>query len=369
MPTQSYNTGNSIFDLHGAGQNVVADYQYITTLLDNIPDNTDNLIDAKDVRDAIWSLWSQIQDLSAISVTVSVDYDRTRPSTNTTSVGGVPTGSTFSGTIQDVLDRIFYPYAPPTCSLSGGGDRLFGSSTAVTLGFVINRKEKPITQITQTAPIIGSTPVAVPSTLSQPGTTYVTFTSGPSTTPPNWTTTATHSISPSAPGPISETVTYTLSVSDGTSTATAQSSVVWKNYLYYGTIDLSSLSNPNLTVYPDGSNQGAVDTAVLLVTAFVTDTRIKATAGTNDRPLASKQFATSFALNLQSYAAANKYLFFAWPTAFGTPTFKVNGSPNTAFTKVRSNSVFVNEAGWSGTRYDVWVSNTQYGTVDTFNIV
>ena len=54
-------------------------------------------------------------------------------------------------------------------------------------------------------------------------------------------------------------------------------------------------------------------------------------------------------------------------TAFGTPTFKINGLSNSAFTKVKSNFVFTNESNFSGVNYDVWISNTAYGT-STINI-
>ena len=160
MPTQSYNTGNAIFDNNGGNQNVVADYAYISDLLANIPDNNTNQIDAKDVRDAVWTLWNRIEDINiglsssginiggSSSATFSADlrYDRDRPS-SAAAVGGVPTGSTFSGTLQDVFDRIFYPYTAPTCALSGGGDRQFGSNTSVTLNFTLNKLEKPITAV------------------------------------------------------------------------------------------------------------------------------------------------------------------------------------------------------------------------------
>ena len=39
MPTQSYNTGNEIYDNNYGNQNVIADYKYISDLLANIPDN------------------------------------------------------------------------------------------------------------------------------------------------------------------------------------------------------------------------------------------------------------------------------------------------------------------------------------------
>lgn len=375
MPTQSYNTGNSIYDAYAPGNpNVVADYQFISTLLDNIPDNTANLIDAKDVRDAVWTLWNRIDDIviglssSGISIggsssgTFSADlsYNRARPST-AAPVGGVPTGSTFSGTIQDVLDRIFYPYTAPSCSLSGGGTRLFNGSTVVSLNFTVNKNEKPITYIGLTK-LDGTTTFTVPASISQNNTTPASFATTGATTPPTQVTYATHS---TPPGGLSVTNTYTLTVSDGQSTVNANTSVTWMNYYYYGTLDLSSLpsnANPDLSVRPDGSNSAAVAASIIQIGTFVTDAVIKATAGTNNRPIANKSLTTSKSLTLSNFAAGDKYLFFAWPTAFGTPTFTVNNLQNTAFTKVRNNTTFVNENGWSGTNYDVWVSNTVYGT-------
>lgn len=376
MPTQSYNTGNSIYDTYAPGNpNVIADYQFISTLLDNIPDNTANLIDAKDVRDAVWTLWNRIDDIivglssSGISIggsssaTFSADlsYNRTRPSTQTPFVGGVPTGSTFSGTIQDVLDRIFYPYQPPTCSLSGGGTRLFNGSTVVNLNFTVNKSEKPITYIGLTK-LDGTVTFAVPASISQNNTTPASFTTANDTVPPTQVTYATHS---TPPGGLSVTNTYTLNVSDGQSNATSTTSVTWMNYYYWGTLDLSSLPsnpNPDLSIRPDGTNAAAVASSIVQLSSFVTDTVIKATSGTNNRPQAFKNLTTSRSLTLSNFAAGDKYLFFAFPTGFGAPTFTVNNLQNTAFTKIRNNTTFVNENGWSGTNYDVWISNTVYGT-------
>lgn len=370
MSTQSYNTGNTIYDNNGGNQNVIADYAYISNLLANIPDNNTNLIDAKDVRDAIWTLWNRIDDLGAsFSATFSADlrYDRTRLS-SAAPVGGVPTGSTFSGTIQDVLDRIFYPYTPPTCALSGGGNRQFGAGISVTLSFTLNKFEKPITAASlQLLP--GTVPITpIPSVVTQNNTIPATF--GPSTgstTPASVVTYATHSVAPSA---VSESNTYTLTVGDGQASATATTTVTWMNYLYYGTLNLSTLSgnaNPDLTVRPDGSNSAAVASSIVQITAAIDSNTIKASAGTFNRVLVSKSLTTSRVLNLADYAAGNNYLFFAWPTLFGTPTFKINGLSNSAFTKVKSNFVFTNENGFSGVNYDVWISNTVYGT-STINI-
>jgi hypothetical protein len=381
MSTQSYNTGNTIFDSNGGNQNVIADYAYISNLLANIPDNNTNQIDAKDVRDAVWTLWNRIEDINiglsssginiggSSSATFSADlrYDRERPS-SAASVGGVPTGSTFSGTLQDVFDRIFYPYTAPTCALNGGGDRLFGSGTSVTLNFTLNKFEKPITAVS--IQLLSGTNIItpIPSVVTQNNTTPATF--GPSTlstTPASIVSYATHSVIPTT---TSFPNTYTLTIGDGKGTSNATTTVTWKNYFYYGTLNLSTLSgnpNPDLTVRPDGSNSAAVASSIIQIRDSITSNTIKATAGTQNRVLASKFFATSRSLSLSDYAAGGNYLFFAWPTAFDTPTFKINGLSNSAFTKVKSNFVFTNESNFSGVNYDVWISNTAYGT-STINI-
>jgi hypothetical protein len=380
MSTQSYNTGNTIYDSNGGNQNVVADYAYISDLLANIPDNNTNLIDAKDVRDAVWTLWNRIEDIntglssSGINIygtgsgTFSADlrYDRTRLS-SAAPVGGVPTGSTFSGTLQDVFDRIFYPYTAPTCALSGGGNRQFGASTAVTLSFTLNKFEKPVTAASIQL-LSGTSPITIPSVITQNNTNPASF--GPSTlgtTPASIVTYATHS---ATPGSVSESNVYTLTIGDGQSSANATTTVTWMNYLYYGTLDLSALSgnpNPDLTVRPDGSNSAAVASSIVQIAASIDSNTLKATTGTYNRVLVTKVLSLSRTLSLSDYAAGNNYLFFAWPTLFGTPTFKINGLSNSAFTKVKSNFVFTNENGFSGVNYDVWISNTVYGT-STINI-
>ena len=381
MSTQSYNTGNAIYDSNGGNQNVVADYAYISNLLANIPDNNTNLIDAKDVRDAVWTLWNRIEDIntglssSGINIyatgsgTFSADlrYDRTRAS-SAAAVGGVPTGSTFSGTLQDVFDRIFYPYTAPTCALSGGGTRQFGSNTAVTLSFTLNKFEKPVTAVSIQL-LSGTTPILpIPSVITQNDTTPATF--GPSTLSTTQVSIVTYATHSATPGATSEANTYTLTIGDGKASSNATTTVTWMNYLYYGTLDLSGLSgnsNPDLTVRPDGSNSGAVGSSIIQITGSIDSNTIKASVGTYNRPLASKIFATSRALSLTDYVAGDNYLFFAWPTSFGAPTFKINGLSNSAFTKVKSGFTFVNESGFSGVVYDVWISNTIYGT-STINI-
>ncbi len=53
---------------------------------------------------------------------------------------------------------------------------------------------------------------------------------------------------------------------------------------------------------------------------------------------------------------SGQYLYFAWPTSFGVPSFTVNGLLSTAWSKVRDTSLFVNASGGI-VDYDVWRSD------------
>lgn len=65
---------------------------------------------------------------------------------------------------------------------------------------------------------------------------------------------------------------------------------------------------------------------------------------------------------------SGEYLVINFPTSFGTPTFIVNGLTNTAFTKVRSASNFVN-AGGGTIVIDTWISNNTSGSpIASFSI-
>jgi len=56
-------------------------------LLQRLADNTTNQIDAKDVRDSIWTLYNQILTVASQSLTQSFSYTLATPST--IGVGGI----------------------------------------------------------------------------------------------------------------------------------------------------------------------------------------------------------------------------------------------------------------------------------------
>ena len=315
---------------------ISADYRTVVyDLLSVLPDNAANLIDAKDVRDSVWTLWNRIDDVEiSASASLSANTNYIRAAAMQVGVGGAVIGTTFSGTIQDALDKILYPYVSQSNSLSvlTGSSRQFGSSTVVALSWTVTKNSNSITSIT----VDGSS--VSPTGNTQTGTK---------------STSATHSLVPIT---VSEVQTYTFSTSDSTTTKNTNTTVTWMNKRYWGYIDLTTCvpSNPDLTLSPGSS---------AAVGSFITDVKIKALTGAGVG--SGSELATTLSKTYTSINAASKYLCFAWPTLFGTPTFVVGGLSNTAFTKVRSNSTFSNESGFTGVKYDVWVSNTAYNSATT----
>ncbi len=314
---------------------ISADYRFtVVDLLTVLPDNAANLIDAKDIRDSIWTLWNRIEDVeitASQSLSSNTNYIRNTPTQLV--VGGAATGTTFSGTIQDALDKILYPYVAQTHVFSASNNsRQFGSSTSVTLSWTVIKNSDSIVSIT-----VDGTSVS-PTGASQSGTIA---------------TTATHSSSPSG---VNQVQIYTFSTSDGTTSLSTTASVTWSNKRYWGFMDLTACapSNPDLTLTPGSS---------AAVGSFITDAKIKGMTGAGVG--SGGELSTSIGRTYTNINASGYYLCFAWPTLFGTPSFYVGGFNNTAFTKVRSNSAFSNEFGFTGTNYDVWISNTAYNSQTT----
>lgn len=317
-----------------SGTNVNANYIYqVGDALYELKDNTSNLIKPQDIRDSIWTLWNRIDDAQIIAsqslyASSGTTYINSNPTT--IAVGGIPIGSSFSATysVQQMFDMLLYPYTSPTLALSANNTpRQFGSSTAVTLTWSVVKTKEAITAITvdgsSISPINGGNQNSTKATL------------------------ATHSLVPTT---VQEIQTYTMSVVDAAlKTTTKTTTITWQHKIYWGSIDLSSLGNPNLTTSPSSASS---------VGSYITASLVKNLTGAGVSP--GSALATSYSKTYTGINGASKYLIFAHPTIFGsTPTFVVNGLANSAFTKVWSSNAFVNESGFSS-NYDVWVSNTAY---------
>lgn len=326
----------SSYSIGGASSSLSYEYSTLDELLLGLLDNTSGSIKAIDVRNVTYTLWELAAGLSqslAVSGTAATEYTSATPSSNQSPVGGVVTGSTFSGSIQNVLDRIFYPYVAPVPSIStiGTGFREFGAPLSVTLNYSVALGTKYI----------------IPTTLVVAGT--------PKIFPPysgSHLTTSTHSSSPIA---VSQSSSFVISVNDGVSTYYATQSFYWLNRRFWGRIDLSSVGNPNLTESPISIASAAslcTDSAILSLNG----------AGANGLMYGS-ELTVSKEKIYKDIDGQGEYLIFAWPStvpgATG-PVFRVNGNINTAFSNVRTSSPLVNSFGFSGTDYEVWISNTRY---------
>lgn len=327
------------------GVNVNSDYIFdVGTALYQLRDNTTELIDPKDIRDSIWTLWNRVDDVQiTASQSIATPTTFTNPLATTVTVGGITAGTTFAGTysLQQMLDLMLYPYQSPILSLSiNNTPRQYGSGLAATLTWGVTKKSNTITGIS-----VNGTTIATTGT-TQNGTLAVT---------------ATHSLSFNTL--TNESQTFTMSVTDNKpATISTTTTLNWRHKIYWGNVNLSGAGNPNLTNHPLEAPS---------VAAICTDVVVRSLSGASISP--GYALATSYVRNYNGINGAGLYLIFAHPTSFYTaagrdPIFKVNGLPNTAFTKVRSNSPLVTDTGIT-VNYDVWVSNTaQNSSIDIFEV-
>lgn len=309
----------------GTGSNIESrEFDNFNDLLNQLPDNTSNLIDPSDIRDSVYTLWQRIDDVNLIaSSAASASAFFQNPDPTPITVGGIQAGTTFPTptTMQDMWNQLLYPYVAPGVSISGGGVREFGSSNAVTLNWTVTKNSEDIQSIV----VNGVPEIGAPFTTNQSGFQNAFATQDIPTT-------------------------FTITANDGTSTVSATTTVTWQSRRYWGRVDLSSIGNPNLT-----TNPGAVSSIVPLLNDAVILALNGAGVGSG-----SELNANSISKTYNGINGSGQYLVFAWPSSFSnsqTPQFVVNGLPNTAFTRIRNNSPFVNAFGYT-TNYEVWISNT-----------
>lgn len=301
-------------------------YPNVQDLLYKLVDNTSNLIQAKDVRDSVYTLWekiSEVQTTASQSASASSYYTNLSPSV-ASNLAGIPAGSTFSGaSMQEMWDKLLYPYVSPYTSISGGNTREFGDSNVVNLSWSATKNTKPLTFITLKKNG-GTIQNVVVTGNSQTGTFATTAVSNSNTT-------------------------FNIEVVDSNTptptTVYGYTYVYWDNRRYWGTlpsghvlttISSSPFSHSNLSGL--GSELGSGYTQTRSIT-------------------------TNF-----------DYVVFIWPSnsvnlSTNPPHVSIGGFGNNNWIKTRSNVTFTNQFGYTGTTYDVWVfGNTQAPNTFTYVI-
>jgi hypothetical protein len=291
----------------------------IEGMLDVLPNNTSNQIQAQNVRDVVAGLWVAIQGLSqSIANQNTVLYNNSNPSS--IAVGGLPVGSVFNGTVQQVFDRMFYPYVQPIISLTSNPSVLeFGNPNTVVLNWSIHAKSNDIFSAIVFRP--------VPLNVSPPTNNNSQIGNVTGTPTLNTTTTFTFSVND----------LNTVNNTGGTYLTTA--AVSWGLRRYWGTFPTFGSMSSSQVIGLTGAGSGL-----------------------------GSELATSRVQTRNGINGGGQYLVFAWPSTFGEPSIVVNGLINNAFTKVNTNLVVTNTFGYTAS-YSVYMSNTpQNSPISSFQI-
>lgn len=273
------------------------------------------------------TFYSGSTDLSLLLGSNSVLY--TNSGATPTTIGGISAGSTFSNkTMQEMWDALLYPYQVPAFSsfsrtnlestyevgqlLVAGAQTFTWATTnssnvsANTISIVQNFA--PITTLLSSSANDGTEALVLSDTYSAATSTSVTL----------------------------YTISAVNSLNNSFSTTISRN---WRHKRYWGTHPSFTLPSDSDIINADGASVGA-----------------------------GNEFSTTRVQTRNGIDGAGNYLFFAWPTSFGTPTFTVNGLPNSAWTKIGNAISFTNAQGFVES-YDVWISNTaQFSPITLFSI-
>lgn len=300
----------------------------VQNLLQRLQDNSSQSIDAKDVRDAVWTLYNQVSIVASQSVTQSVTYRSFTQSTVT--VGGLLRGQTYSGLqLNHMFNLMLTPYVAPTIN-SFTPDNLtyqFGQTNpALTLSYNITPGSSPLFTINFDGPYLPISSNVPTGSDPEIGT----------KTPVVPTYSATPAI-------IQHNV-FTMSVvSADTLTFSATTSIIYKHKKYYGPL-----------VIPGGFTASDL-VSIASVGSYLTDSIIKG--------LTYSDLSVDHSFGKKMIFPTGSYFVYAAPVLFDDLTgdgFIINGMQSNAYTKVRTSSTFSNEYSYKH-MYNVWVSNYSLG--------
>lgn len=247
----------------------------------------------------------------------SQDFDASAAVTR----GSFPTGEVLSGnTVSEVLTSLLYPSVAPTTTLSSSlaTTQEFASAGADYTTNLTWSSTRPVACLAITSITIDGVTQALDDPFNEGHTQNGVLNSR------------------LVPRNIQKSFTNVTNSTDKSSTSTVTINWRWKRY--WGAFASA--------VPPTDPTFSISDAQVLALTG--------AGVGTGN------EFATSRAKNYDGINGNGDYLVFAFLSSYGTPIFKINGLPSTAFTEVR-NDAFVNTSG-GATTIQVWVSDTEYNS-------
>lgn len=322
----------------------------ITEIITSIPDNTINLIDAKRIRDSIWTIWKRIDE-------VVNDIDNiTNPTYQNNNkipvkIGGIDEGVDFSTpiTYTELFNKLLYPHISPHISITKmnytDGKIEYGNNLSGDNSIIIKWDiTKGTSDIQSLIMQIGTDSFIINTNSEYSGEFIINnaynygFTYSQTNTPPE----------------TSIIITFSVYDTDGYYNS---SFIEYKfmNKIYWGNIDIGSEVDLNLN--PEHSYNINITRNIILNLSG---------AGANGHNYGN-ELTTTKSKKYYNINGNGKHLIFAWPSNFENaydPKFIVNGMINTSFTRLKHNWPLNNTHGFV-TNYEVWISNTElYSPID-----
>lgn len=298
-------------------------------MMSAIPDNLSNQISARNVRDIVLTLYTDIANSTAsIGNASASDILYSNSNIMGGDFGGLTGGSTFSNiTIQSLLDNLLYKYYSPVLSLSLSSTSLeYGNTSSVVLSWSYTRKSlaPSVASFTKPASAVwnGVPNGNVYSYVSSLG--YDQSVSSP-----------VQSVTPDS----NSTNVFTFSVVDSSSTTVVTATLSYTSKRYWG-----SLSSSNT----------------------LTSTSSNSTFSYSDISTLSSDLNTSYIMSI-TISSTNQYPVFIWPTnavdlTSNPPPVRINGMGDNNWVKTRDSVVFTNQFGYTSS-YDVWrYGNLKYSS-------
>lgn len=237
-------------------------------------------------------------------------------SVRTTTRSGIPAVNVGGTTIQQFLEGYFFPSVPPTLAITGGGTRMFGNNSGLTLNWTVTRRTLPITSITVNG-------LAVPSGFFIGLAQNSSLSSGTTATITN----------PNV------NQNFVLNTTTASENVNASTSIVFSHKRYFY-----------------GDNQNILDDGLFTDVGRSNNLNLHDIVGESE--FSSTKTKSTFSITL-----ASEFLYYVYPLSFGVASFTINGLLNTDFSV--KDFTFTNPYGYA-TTFRICRSNNLLN--GTFNV-